>query len=166
MIKLLITGGTIDKIYNPLSGELEFGSSHLPQMLERGRVKLQLSSAQLFLKDSLDMTNADRELILSKCLTCNQDRILITHGTDSMVKTAKLLAENIKHKTIVLFGAMVPYSVNNSDALFNLGAALSALQVKKNGVYIAMNGQVFKAENVEKNKQLGIFQPLLPHKLC
>jgi L-asparaginase len=156
-IKLLITGGTIDKVYNKLSGELEFSESHLEQMLERGRVSLDTSPEILFLKDSLDMNGEDRNLILSKCLECDEDNIVITHGTDTMVETAKLLGNKIQDKTIVLFGAMVPYSIDNSDALFNLGVALNAAQTKDSGVYVAMNGRVFDFDKVEKNKSLGIF---------
>jgi L-asparaginase len=156
-IKLLITGGTIDKVYNKLNGELEFGKSHLEQMLERGRVSLDTSPEILFLKDSLDMNDEDRNLILSKCLECDADSIVITHGTDTMVETAKLLGNQIQDKTIVLFGAMIPYSIDNSDALFNLGVALNAVQTKDCGVYVAMNGQVFDFDKVEKNKSLGIF---------
>ena len=156
-IKLLITGGTIDKVYNKLSGELEFSESHLEQMLERGRVSLDTSPEILFLKDSLDMNGEDRNLILSKCLECDEDNIVITHGTDTMVETAKLLGNKIQDKTIVLFGAMVPYSIDNSDALFNLGVALNAAQTKDSGVYVAMNGQVFDFDKVEKNKSLGVF---------
>ena len=156
-IKLLITGGTIDKVYNKLSGELEFSESHLEQMLERGRVSLDTSPEILFLKDSLDMNGEDRNLILSKCLECDEDNIVITHGTDTMVETAKLLGNQIQDKTIVLFCAMVPYSIDNSDALFNLGVALNAAQTKDSGVYVAMNGRVFDFDKVEKNKSLGIF---------
>ena len=156
-IKLLITGGTIDKVYNKLSGELEFSESHLEQMLERGRVSLDTSPEILFLKDSLDMNGEDRNLILSKCLECDEDNIVITHGTDTMVETAKLLGNKIQDKTIVLFGAMIPYSIDNSDALFNLGVALNAAQTKDSGVYVAMNGRVFDFDKVEKNKSLGIF---------
>ncbi len=144
-IKLLITGGTIDKVYNKLS------------VLERGRVSLDTSPEILFLKDSLDMNGEDRNLILSKCLECDEDNIVITHGTDTMVETAKLLGNKIQDKTIVLFGAMVPYSIDNSDALFNLGVALNAAQTKDSGVYVAMNGRVFDFDKVEKNKSLGIF---------
>ena len=127
-------------------------------MLERSRSTVGINTEVLFLKDSLDMNDEDRGLILSKCLECSEDRVMITHGTDTMVETAQLLGNKIKDKTIVLFGSMIPYSINNSDALFNLGAALSAVQNKTNGVYIAMNGQVFDFDKVEKNKALGIFE--------
>ena len=157
-IKILVTGGTIDKVYNELTGELTFDNSHLNEMLERSRSTVAIDSEVLFLKDSLDMTNEDRNLILSKCLECNENKVVITHGTDTMVETARLLGGQIKNKVVVLFGSMIPYSINNSDSLFNLGAALSAVQNKTNGVYIAMNGQVFDFDKVEKNKALGIFE--------
>jgi L-asparaginase len=157
-IKILITGGTIDKAYNELTGELTFGTSNLDEMLERSRLTIVIDTEVLFLKDSLDMNDEGRNLILSKCLECSEDRIVITHGTDTMVQTAKLLGDQIKNKVIILFGSMIPYSINNSDALFNLGVALSAVQNKTNGVYIAMNGQVFDFDKVEKNKALGIFE--------
>jgi len=157
-LKLLITGGTIDKTYKELSGELSFTQTHIIEILNRGRSTVNIDSEVLFLKDSLEMNDKDRDLILSKCLECDEDKIIITHGTDTMVDTAQLLGDKIKDKTIVLFGSMIPYSVNNSDALFNLGGALSAVQNKKQGVYIAMNGQIFDFDKVEKNKKLGIFQ--------
>jgi L-asparaginase len=157
-IKILVTGGTIDKVYNELTGELTFGTSNLDEMLERSRSTVGINTEVLFLKDSLDMNDEDRGLILSKCLECSEDRVMITHGTDTMVETAQLLGNKIKDKTIVLFGSMIPYSINNSDALFNLGTALSVVQNKTNGVYIAMNGQVFDFDKVEKNKALGIFE--------
>ena len=149
-IKLLITGGTIDKTYKELSGELSFTQTHIIEILNRGRSTVNIDSEVLFLKDSLEMNDKDRDLILSKCLECDEDKIIITHGTDTMVDTAQLLGDKIKDKTIVLFGSMIPYSVNNSDALFNLGGALSAVQNKKQGVYIAMNGQIFDFDKVEK----------------
>jgi len=157
-IKLLITGGTIDKVYNELTGKLEFGSTHIVDMLNRGRSMADTTSEVLFLKDSLELSDKDRQLILSKCLECNDDKIIITHGTDTMVDTAKLLGEKIKDKTIVLFGSMIPYSVDNSDALFNLGVALGAVQNKDNGVYVAMNGKVFDFDKVTKNKEKGLFE--------
>jgi len=157
-VKVLITGGTIDKTYKELSGELSFTQTHIIEILNRGRSTVNIDSEVLFLKDSLEMNDKDRDLILSKCLECDEDKIIITHGTDTMVDTAQLLGDKIKDKTIVLFGSMIPYSVNNSDALFNLGGALSAVQNKKQGVYIAMNGQIFDFDKVKKNKKLGIFQ--------
>jgi len=156
-IKVLITGGTIDKAYKELTGELSFTETHIVDMFNRGRCMADTLSEVLFLKDSLEMVDSDRGFILDKCLSCDEQHILITHGTDTMVQTAKFLAEKIKDKTIVLFGSMIPYSVDNSDALFNLGVALSAVQLKEPGVYIAMNGRVFDFDQVKKDKSLGIF---------
>ncbi len=156
-IKLLITGGTIDKVYNELTGQLVFKQTHLIDILNQSRSMVDTLPEVLFLKDSLDMRDVDRALILQKCQTSNINHILITHGTDTMVETAKLLGQEVNNKTIVLFGAMMPYSINSSDALFNLGVALSAVQTKECGVYIAMNGQVFDFDKVEKNKGQGIF---------
>lgn len=157
-IKLFITGGTIDKTYNLLNGELAFNRSHIAQILAQSRTSLEITTELLLLKDSLAMTAKDRELILSKCLECDEKNIMITHGTDTMVKTAKLLSQAIKNKTIVLFGAMLPYSVKHSDALFNFGAALNTVQTQKAGVYIAMHGEIFNPDKVKKNKKLGVFQ--------
>ncbi len=157
-IQFFITGGTIDKTYNELTGQLSFDQTHIVDMLNRGRSMVDTNSEVLFLKDSLEMTEVDRELIVAKCLACEQQRIVITHGTDTMVETAKYLASRVKDKTVVLFGAMIPYSINHSDALFNLGVALSAVQHQDSGVYVAMNGQVFDFDGVEKNKALGVFE--------
>lgn len=156
-IKLLITGGTIDKAYKELTGELSFIETHMVDMLNRGRCMADTLSEVLFLKDSLEMTDPDREFILNKCLECDEKKIVITHGTDTMVETAQFLANKIKDKTVVLFGSMIPYSINQSDALFNLGVALSAVQLKQDGIYIAMNGRVFDFDKVQKDKSLGIF---------
>ncbi len=156
-IKVLITGGTIDKVYKELSGELTFAETHMVDMFNRGRSMADTLSEVLFLKDSLEMTDSDRAFILDKCQSCDERHILITHGTDTMVETATYLAKSLKDKTVVLFGSMIPYSVNNSDALFNLGVALGAVQLKECGVYIAMNGQVFDFDKVQKDKELGIF---------
>jgi L-asparaginase len=159
-IKLFVTGGTIDKIYNKLNGNLEFSESHIEQMLVRGRASEDIKIDKILFKDSLDFTDEDRDIIVSSCTECASDRILITHGTDTMCQTAELLKRKITNKTIVLFGSMVPYSVSNSDALFNLGVALAAVRLKKNGIYIAMNGKIFDAGNVTKNKELGVFEGL------
>jgi len=156
----MITGGTIDKFYNQSNGELEFDKTHFPEMIERTRIELKITPEELLLIDSLDMVESDRQLILDKCTECEEDFILITHGTDTMCETAKLLGESGMDKTIVLFGSMVPYAVNNSDALFNFGCALGSLQLLESGVYIAMNGRVLPWDNVKKNRSLGVFQPL------
>lgn len=157
-IKLFITGGTIDKVYDELTGALTFKQTQLVDMLNRGHSMNDTTSEILFLKDSLEMNDADRQLILSKCLESDEGNIIITHGTDTMVETAQLLGKMIKDKTVVLFGAMVPYSMAQSDALFNLGFALSSVQTSANGVYIAMNGKIFDFDKVKKNKALGIFE--------
>jgi len=156
----MITGGTIDKFYNQSNGELEFDKTHFPEMIQRTRIELKITPEELLLIDSLDMVESDRQLILDKCTECEEDFILITHGTDTMCETAKLLGESGMDKTIVLFGSMVPYAVNNSEALFNFGCALGSLQLLESGVYIAMNGRVLPWDNVKKNRSLGVFQPL------
>ncbi|HIF89569.1 MAG TPA: asparaginase [Candidatus Thioglobus sp.] len=161
-VRLLITGGTIDKVYDQSNGELTFEATHFPEMLLRARTEVEITSEILLLKDSLDMIDSDRALILKHCLECEENRILITHGTDTMCETAKLLGEGDFNKTIVLFGAMVPYAVNNSDALFNFGCALGSVQLLDPGVYVAMNGRVLPWGDVQKNRDLGVFQPLSP----
>ncbi len=157
-IKLLITGGTIDKQYDELNGKLIFTQSGIGDMLTQGRTRLELSLETVMLKDSLDLDDNDRQKILASCLTCDESRIVITHGTDTMVETSQVLAAGIKDKTIVLLGAMVPYQFKNSDALFNLGCAIAAVQTLGNGVYITMNGKVFNYDEVVKNKEAGEFQ--------
>ena len=157
-IKLLITGGTIDKQYNELNGELIFTQSSVEDMLAQGRAKLDIAYETVMLKDSLDMDDNDRQRILTSCLTCDESKIVITHGTDTMVETSQVLAAGIKDKTIVLLGAMVPYRFKNSDALFNLGCAMAAVQTLVNGVYITMNGKIFNYDEVIKNRELGEFK--------
>ena len=157
-IKLLITGGTIDKQYDELNGELIFTQSGVEDMLAQGRAKLDISTETVMLKDSLDMDDNDRQQILKACLTCDESQIVITHGTDTMIETSQVLAAGIKDKTIVLLGAMVPYQFKNSDALFNLGCAIAAVQTLENAVYITMNGKIFNYDEVIKNKDLGEFQ--------
>jgi len=159
-VRLLITGGTIDKVYNQANGELEFDKTHFPEMVSRARIEVDLILEELILIDSLDMVDADRDMIVDRSVSCDERFILITHGTDTMCDTAKLLGENSIDKVIVLFGAMVPYAVSNSDALFNFGCALGALQLLETGVYVAMNGRVLPWNDVEKNRSLGVFQAL------
>ena len=159
-IKIFVTGGTFDKEYNELNGELYFKETHLYEMLELGRSQLKVDIETIMMKDSLEMSKNNRNTIVQKCLESNENQILITHGTDTMVKTAKLLAEKITTKTIVLTGAMIPYKFGSSDGLFNLGSALSFLQSLPKGIYIAMNGNIFNWNNVKKNKKLALFQPL------
>ncbi len=157
-IRILITGGTIDKEYDPLKGELVFTTSHIEEMLQRSRFTPEYVLEEIMLKDSLDMTDSDRALINQVVTSSPEERLIITHGTDTMVDTARVLTTSQKSKTIVLAGAMVPYSVGNSDALFNLGFALAAVQVLPHGVYVAMSGRIFDGDMVRKNKSLGIFQ--------
>ena len=157
-IRLYITGGTIDKVYNQTNGELEFNQTHFPEMLSRARIEVEIKTEILLFKDSLYMDDDDRELILKSCVECEEERILITHGTDTMCETAKLLGANLKNKVVVLFGSMVPYTISNSDAFFNLGCALGSLSLLENGVYVAMNGRTLPWNDVVKNRSLGIFQ--------
>ena len=159
-VRLLITGGTIDKVYNQSNGELEFDKTHFPEMVKRSRVEVDLTLEEIMLLDSLDMVDKERDLIVDSCLSCEEDFILITHGTDTMCDTARLIGESNIDKTIVLFGAMVPYAVSNSDALFNFGCALGSLQLLESGVYVAMNGRVLPWDDVEKNRDLGVFQSI------
>ena len=157
-IRVLITGGTFDKEYDEIQGRLFFKDSHLPEMLTLGRAKLHLEVRTLMMVDSLDMTDADRALIAEHCRATPGDRIVITHGTDTMAETARFVAERVQDKTIVLTGAMIPYKFGSSDGLFNLGSALAFVQTLPNGVYVAMNGRCFAAARVRKNKQTGIFE--------
>lgn len=157
-IKIFATGGTFDKEYNEINGELFFKKTHLAELLELGRSQLNVQIETLMLVDSLDMTNDSKTYIINKCLEEKTDRIIITHGTDTMVETARLIAKKVKDKTIILTGAMIPIKFGSSDGLFNLGSALSFIQVIEPGVYITMNGRYFKWDNVRKNKKLGIFE--------
>ena len=159
-VRLLITGGTIDKVYNQSNGDLEFNKTHFPEIAKRARIEVDLVLEEIMLLDSLDMVDEDRNLILNRCSNCDEEFVLITHGTDTMCDTAKLLGEHSINKTIVLFGAMVPYTVSKSDALFNFGYALGSLQLLQPGVYVAMNGRVLPWIDVEKNRGLGIFQSI------
>ena len=159
-VRIFVTGGTFDKTYDQITGRLVFGDTHLPEMLDLGRSRVDVSIRTLMMVDSLDMTDADRELIVRNCRQCDESRIVITHGTDTMVETARALASGLTDKTIVLTGAMVPYAFGSSDGLFNLGSALSFAQALPPGVYIAMNGQCFVWDRVRKNKSTGIFEPL------
>jgi L-asparaginase len=159
-IKVFITGGTFDKEYNELNGSLYFKETHLFEMLQLGRSKLDLSIHTLMMKDSLEFEQKDRDAIANVCNNSTENKILITHGTDTMTITAEYLLAQCPNKTIVLTGAMVPYKFGSSDGLFNLGSALAFVQVLKPGVYIAMNGKVFEAGKVKKNTTKGEFEPL------
>jgi L-asparaginase len=160
MIQIFVTGGTFDKEYNELNGALFFKDTHLPEMLEKGRSRLAVSIDTLLMKDSLDFNEVDRQLISFACASASADRILITHGTDTMVQTAQYLAAQNLGKTIVLTGAMIPYKFGSSDGMFNLGSALAFLQILEPGVYISMNGKIFGANNVRKNLEKGEFETI------
>jgi L-asparaginase len=157
-IRIFITGGTFDKAYNELTGDLYFEDSHLPEMLKLGRCKLDLAIRTLMMIDSLQMTDDDRQIVLDQCRNVPESRILITHGTDTMVRTAEVLAHGIADKTIVLTGAMIPYKFGSSDGLFNLGSALAFAQTLPPGVYVAMNGRHFAWNRVRKNRKTGVFE--------
>ncbi|AXY76728.1 asparaginase [Paraflavitalea soli] len=159
-IRIFITGGTFDKEYNELNGQLFFKDTQMHDLLEMGRNKVPVVIRTLMMIDSLDMTTQDRELIVHQCVQCEEDKIIITHGTDTMAITAKVLAESIKNKTIVLTGAMIPIKFGSSDGLFNLGSAMAFVQSLPPGVYVAMNGRYFSWDNVRKNKQTGIFEEI------
>ena len=159
-IRIFITGGTFDKEYDELTGRLYFEDSHVHEMLKLGRCNLHLEIRTLMMIDSLEMTDADREIIVEQCRSAPESRIVITHGTDTMVETAHALAANIREKTIVLTGAMIPYKFGSSDGLFNLGSALAFAQTLTPGVYIAMNGRYFSADHVRKNRETGMFEEL------
>jgi L-asparaginase len=157
-IRIFITGGTFDKEYNELNGQLYFKDTHMQDLLEMGRCRLDTEIRTLMMIDSLEMTEEDRELIAHQCIQCEETQIVITHGTDTMSETAKVLAEKVKGKTIVLFGAMIPIKFGSSDGLFNLGGALAFVQTLPAGVYVAMNGRYFHWNNVRKNRESGIFE--------
>ncbi len=160
MIRVFVTGGTFDKEYNELTGELFFKNTHILEMLARGRSRVTVDIRTLMMVDSTSITDEDREIIALNCLKTKEKRIIITHGTDTMVETASVVAHRIKDKTIVLTGAMVPYTFGSSDGLFNLGSALAYVQVLPAGVYIVMNGRYFHYDNVRKNKKTGEFEEI------
>ncbi len=159
-IRILITGGTIDKEYDPLTGELTFSKSHLSNILSQVRCKARFVLEEVMLKDSLQLRTKDREEILKRCVDCQENEIIVTHGTDTMVETSRVLGNYVKSKTVVLVGAMIPYAFGASDALFNLGCAFIAVQALHQGVYITMNGKIFSWDNVKKNKESGEFEKL------
>jgi L-asparaginase len=160
MIQVFITGGTFDKEYNELNGSLYFKETHVQEMLEKGRSRLDLQTETLFMKDSLEFTDLDREKIQAACTAATSNRILITHGTDTMTQTAEFLADRVQDKTIVLTGAMIPYKFGSSDGMFNLGSALAFVQLLPPGVYISMNGKIFPAGHVRKNLARGEFEAI------
>jgi L-asparaginase len=159
-IKIFVTGGTFDKEYDEIRGQLYFNETHLPEILRLGRCTLDVQLETLMMIDSLHMTADDRNRIVDNCRNCINPRIIITHGTDTMVETARCIAEAGIAKTIILTGAMIPYKFGSSDGLFNMGCALSFAQTLPNGVYITMNGRYFVWNNVRKNKEEGFFEEL------
>jgi L-asparaginase len=158
IVRILVTGGTFDKEYDELEGRLYFRNTHLPEMLELGRCKVKVDIRTLMMIDSLEMTEQDRRIILENCIKCREENIVITHGTDTMEETARVLGEASIPKTIVLTGAMIPFKFGSSDGLFNLGSALAFAQSLPRGVYVAMNGRYFSWNNVQKNRKTGEFE--------
>jgi L-asparaginase len=159
-IRIFITGGTFDKEYDELRGELFFKTTHMPELLQLGRSRLDVAVKTLMMIDSLEMTDADRAFILQSCIDTPEDKIVITHGTDTMEVTAKVLGQAALQKTIVLTGAMIPYKFGSSDGLFNIGCALAFAQTLPPGVYVAMQGRYFPWHNVRKNRAGGFFEEL------
>ena len=157
-IRIFITGGTFDKEYNELTGQLYFKDTHMHELLEKGRSRVPVEIRTLMMIDSLEMTAVDRDLIAHQCNNCEETRIVVTHGTDTMSETAEVLAQQVKNKTIVLTGAMIPIKFGSSDGLFNLGSALAFAQSLPPGIYVAMNGRYFHWDNVRKNRQTGVFE--------
>ncbi len=157
-VRIFVTGGTFDKEYNELTGELFFKDTHIADMLRLGRCRLDVSVETILMIDSLQMTGEQRQEIVDRCARAVERRIVITHGTDSMTETAAALGRGVSGKTIVLTGAMVPYTFGSSDGIFNLGTALAFVQTLAPGVYVAMNGKCFPWHSVRKNRQLGIFE--------
>ncbi|MFM8710953.1 MAG: asparaginase [Sphingomonadales bacterium] len=159
-VRIFITGGTFDKEYNELTGQLFFKDTHINDLLALGRCKVEVAVDTLMMIDSLEMSDQDRERIATHCNDCTEDRVVITHGTDTMAQTASILAAKVPGKTIVLTGAMVPIKFGSSDGLFNLGSALAFAQTLPHGVYVAMNGRWFAANRVRKNKETGMFEEI------
>lgn len=160
-IRIITTGGTFDKLYDAVKGELTFHESQLPRILHQARVTLPVHLDSLFAVDSLVMTEEQRRVIVDDALSCMERRVVIVHGTDTMVKTAELLKascpEDDKH-VFVFTGAMIPYALEDSDAVFNLGCAMTSVQLLDPGVYIVMGGQVFRSGEVRKNREKGVFE--------
>ena len=159
-LRIIATGGTFDKHYDEISGKLGFATSHLPEVIARSRITIPVVLEELPLLDSLDMQDADRARVLASCNAAQEKAIVIVHGTDTMRETAEVLGAAGLDQTVVLTGAMIPYEIANSDALFNLGFAAAAAQILPSGVYVAMNGKVFTWDNVTKNRTAGVFQAL------
>ena len=159
-LRVFVTGGTFDKEYDELTGTLHFEATHVEEMLQRGRCMLDVNVEVLMMIDSLEMKESHRHRIVEACANCAESQIVITHGTDTIVETAAVIAAAVSTKTIVLTGAMVPYAFGSSDGLFNLGSALSFVQALAPGVYVAMNGRCFRWDDVRKNRDVGVFESL------
>ncbi|MEY2528167.1 MAG: L-asparaginase [Verrucomicrobiota bacterium] len=159
-IRILVTGGTFDKKYNERNGELFFQDTHVAEMLRLGRSRVAVTIRTVMMIDSLEISDADRALVVQNCLQAEEDRIVITHGTDTMTETAAAVARAVTGKTVVLTGAIIPYAFGSSDGLFNLGSALSFAQVLPAGVYVAMNGKCFPWNCVRKNRERGEFEEI------
>ena len=159
-IRIIVTGGTFDKEYNERTGQLYFKDTHLAEMLRLGRSRVEVNIRTVMMIDSLEMTDADRAVIVQNCSQAPEERIVITHGTDTMTDTAAAVAAAVSDKTIVLTGAMIPYAFGSSDGLFNLGSALSFAQLLPRGVYIAMNGKCFPWDRCRKNRERGEFEEI------
>ena len=159
-VRILVTGGTFDKEYDMIDGDLHFTETHIPGILELGRCTVDYNIRTLMMVDSLEMNDADRAIIKRNCEMAEEDNILITHGTDTITETGRFLAEAKLDKTIVLTGAMVPYAFGASDALFNLCSAFAFVQALPKGVYIVMNGKCHFWDKVRKNKKTGFFEEI------
>jgi len=159
-LRIIATGGTFDKHYDEIAGKLTFAASHLPQVIQRARITTEIALEELPLLDSLDMQDIDRRRVLASCTHAAEQAIVIIHGTDTMRETAAVLGAAALEKTIVVTGAMIPYAIANSDALFNFGFACGVAQALPHGVYVAMNGKIFAWDKVEKNRTAGVFEPL------
>ncbi|GAC1320953.1 MAG: asparaginase domain-containing protein [Collimonas sp.] len=159
-LRIIATGGTFDKHYDEIAGKLTFAASHLPQVIRRARITTEIALEELPLLDSLDMQDIDRRRVLASCTHAAEQSIVIIHGTDTMRETAAVLGAAALDKTIVVTGAMIPYAIDNSDALFNFGFACGVAQALPPGVYVAMNGKIFAWDKVEKNRAAGVFEPL------
>ena len=160
MIKIFVTGGTFDKDYDEKNGRLFFKETHMSEILALGRSKVEVDIETLMMIDSLDMTDKDRNTIVDNCISTDGDQIIITHGTDTMTKTAVEVGKRKLSKTIVITGAMIPYKFGTSDGLFNIASALAYVQTLPAGVYIAMNGRVFEYDRVRKNRGTGVFEEI------
>jgi L-asparaginase len=157
-IRVIVTGGTFDKYYDEIRGEMAFKDTNLPEILSLVRVEVPVEIETNQLIDSLHMQDVNRSSVAEACSRSPEELIIVTHGTDTMVDTARVIGAAKLKKTIVLTGAMVPFRVQGSDALFNFGSAFSAVQILPHGVWIAMSGRIFAWDAVRKNRERGRFE--------